>query len=206
MNYIYDIYLNLNTKLYDFFDWDKNDKIIHIKKIPIFKISEENLKIIIKNKIHIEDNYLIKLYSKTEAWNTCTKLPYCSLFTDGSNIVAVEFNDNGNSIKKSYLSIEEELEVLEIANRFEEKVIEITIVSKDKDILKTRRQLKDENFIQNELKVIDESKLNYIFFECFGKQEKNKKIILDRIKSLSTNSKAYKNLYDILKLTSTNKK
>ena len=38
MNYVYDIYLNLNNVLYDFFDWDKNDKLIHIKKIPIFKI------------------------------------------------------------------------------------------------------------------------------------------------------------------------
>ena len=40
MNYIYDIYLNFNNQLYDFFDWNKSDKLIHIKSIPIIKISE----------------------------------------------------------------------------------------------------------------------------------------------------------------------
>ena len=47
MNYIYDIYLNLNNILFDFFDWNKNDKIIHVRKIPIFKVNEELLKKII---------------------------------------------------------------------------------------------------------------------------------------------------------------
>ena len=48
MNYIYDIYLNLNETLYDFFDWNKNDKLTHIKKIPVFKVSEENFKELFK--------------------------------------------------------------------------------------------------------------------------------------------------------------
>ena len=36
MNYIYDIYLNLNKNLYDFYEWNKSDNIIHIKKIIDF--------------------------------------------------------------------------------------------------------------------------------------------------------------------------
>ena len=44
MNYIYDVYLNLNDTLYDFFDWNKNDKLMHIKKIPIIMVSNDVIK------------------------------------------------------------------------------------------------------------------------------------------------------------------
>ncbi|MBE6155093.1 MAG: DUF3603 family protein [Firmicutes bacterium] len=202
MNYIYDIYLNLNEILYDFFDWNKNDKLIHIKKIPIFKINEETLKLLIQNKVIIDENLLLQIYNKTEIWNKCDKISYCALFSDNNTALAIEFNKNGNSIKKSFLYIDEELEILEIINKLKEKNIDFNILNKEKIFLKTRKQLKEEKFIDNELKNIEDNKLNYIYFECFGKYEKNKKIILENINKISKNSKTYKNLYDILKLTS----
>ena len=66
MNYIYDLLLNFNEKIYDFYDWNKTDKIIHIKKIPIFKISSSKMNIIKNNKICFEDSFLEKIYRKTE--------------------------------------------------------------------------------------------------------------------------------------------
>lgn len=206
MNYIYDIYLNLNQTLYDFFDWNKNDKIIHIKKIPVIKINEDTMKKLIYNKININESLLIQIYNKTEVWNINNKIAYCALFADNSNLIAIEFNSKGISVKKSNLLIDEELEVLEIIDNFNEKSIEFKIISKEKTTFKTRKQIKEEKFIHQELKNMEESKLNYIYFECFGKQEKNKKIILDSINKIAKNSKTYKNLYDILKLTSTTKK
>ena len=205
MNYIYDIYLNLNEKLYDFFDWNKGDKIIHIKKIPIVKTNENSFKKLIINKIRIEKELLNKIYNKTEVWNTNEKLPYCTLFTDASNFISIEFDSNGNSIKKSFLSIDEEFEVIEIANRLKESKIDFIVLNKEKKVFKTRKQIKDEKFINKELKNMDEDKLNYIFFECFGTKEKDRKTILNKINKISKNSKTYKNLYDILKLTSTSK-
>ena len=38
MTYIYDILLNFNEEYYEFYDWNKEDTIVHIKKIPIYKI------------------------------------------------------------------------------------------------------------------------------------------------------------------------
>ncbi|MBR6690870.1 MAG: DUF3603 family protein [Bacilli bacterium] len=206
MNYIYDIYLNLNETLYDFFDWNKNDKLTHIKKIPIFKVDEETLKNLIYNKILINEDFLLQIYNKTEIWNMNGKINYCALFSDNNTIIAIEFDKKGNSIKKSFLFIDEELEVLEIVYKLKERCIDFNILNKEKNIFKTRKQIKEEKFINNELRNMDDNKLNYIYFECFGKQEKNKKIILDRINKISKNSKTYKNLYDILKLTSTTKK
>lgn len=206
MNYIYDIYLNLNETLYDFFDWNKNDKIIHIKKIPVIKVNEETFKTLTSNQIKVDDELLLQIYSKTEIWNMNGKINYCSLFSDNNNIIAIEFNKSGKSIKKSFMYIDEELEVLEIINKLNEKIISFEVLNNQKNVFKTRNQIKEDDFINQELKNMDESRLNYIYFECFGKREKNKKIILDNIKKLQKNSKIYKNLYDILKLTSTTKK
>lgn len=206
MNYIYDIYLNLNETLYDFFDWNKNDKIIHIKKIPVIKVNEETFKTITCNQIKIDGELLLQIYSKTEIWNFNGKINYCALFSDNNDIIAIEFNKNGKSIKKSFMYIDEELEVLEIINKLNEKTINFEILNSQKNIFKTRNQINEDNFINQELKNMDKSRLNYIYFECFGKRENNKKIILDNIKKLNKNSKVYKNLYDILKLTSTAKK
>ena len=206
MNYIYDIYLNLNEILFDFFDWNKNDKLTHIKKIPVFKVNEEIIKTLVHNQININEDTLLQIYNKTEIWNMNGKINYCALFSDSNSILAIEFNKSGKSIKKSFLFIDEELEVLEIIDKLNEKYIEFNVLEKEKNIFKTRKQIKDEKFINNELKNMEDSKLNYIYFECFGSREKDKKIILDNINNISKNSNTYKNLYDILKLTSTTKK
>ena len=206
MNYIYDIYLNLNETLYDFFDWNKNDKLLHIKKIPVIRVNEETIKSLIYNNIKICNNLLIQIYDKTEVWNINRKITYCALFASNTEILAIEFNKNGNNISKSFLYIDEELEVLEIVNKLSEKIIDFQILNKQKNSFKTRKQIKEDNFICKELKNMDESRLSYIYFECFGKKEKNKKIMLENINKLQKNSKIYKNLYDILKLTATTKK
>ena len=206
MNYIYDIYLNLNETLYDFFDWDKNDKLLHIKKIPIIKVNEETLKDLLSNKININEKLLLNIFNKTEIWNMNSKINYCALFSDNNTILAIEFDNKGKSIKKSFLFVDEELEVLEISSKLNEKLIDYKILKKDNNILKTRKQIKEEEFINNELKNMEDSKLKYIYFECFGILEKNKKIIKEKLNKISKNSKIYKNLYDILKLTSTTKK
>ncbi len=201
MNYIYDIYLNFNGILYDFFDWNKSDKLYHIKKIPIFKTDEDTIKKLINNKIRISDDILLQIYNKTDVWNMSEKILYSSLFTDGNSIIAIEFDKEGKSIKKSNLFIDEELEVLENVDRLREKEIEYKIIKKEKSLFKTRKEISEEKFVNNELKNIEDKKLNYIYFECFGKHENNKKVILDSINKISKSSKMYKNLYDILKLT-----
>ena len=43
MNYIYDIILNFQERIYDFYEWNKTDVITHIRKIPVFKISSKDL-------------------------------------------------------------------------------------------------------------------------------------------------------------------
>ena len=169
MNYIYDIYLNLNDILIDFFEWNKNDKLIHIKKMPMIRLGHEDFINLNSYSIKVEDDFLSDIYKKTEIWNTNEKIEYCSLFCDENNLIAIEFDNKGNSIKKSYLQIDEELEILESINRYKERKINYSVVNKEKFILKTRKEINDEKFIEKELKNIDIEKLKYIYFECFSK-------------------------------------
>ena len=113
MNYIYDIYLNFNKNLFDFFDWNKNDKYTHIKMIPIFKIKEEDIKKIITNTIKLNKEELDLIYKKTTTCDKNKKQKNCCLFCDKNNVIAIEFDDAGLSINKSYLFISDELEILE---------------------------------------------------------------------------------------------
>jgi hypothetical protein len=174
--------------------------------IPIFKTSEEKLKKIISHNIKIDEKYLNYVHNKATIWAKSDKYKSYALFCDDNNIIAIEFDEFGNSIKKSYLLINEELEILETTYKLKIKNIEFDILNKNTNLLKTRKQIKEEKFINEELKNIDNKKLDYIYFECFGKHENNKKIILNKLLNLSKNSKTYKNLYNILKLTSTTTK
>ena len=197
MNYIYDIYLNLNEVLYDFFDWNKKDNLIHIKKIPIFMLDSDTLNMITFNNIKISNVFIKKINNKTVLWNNTNNIT-CALFCDSNNIIAIEFDNEGTSLKKSYLYIDEEAEVLDDIDDYSITNITFELLDKTPILLTTRNELNMNNFINKELSKIDKKKLDYICYECLGKKKGN----INNLKSLEHSSSNYKNLYDILKLTS----
>lgn len=205
MKYVYDIYLNFNETLYDFFDWEKNDSIVHVKRIPVFRINGEKFKEIMTHNIKTNSLFLDSIYNKTEVWNYNKKYISSLLIFDGNNILALMFNKNGISIKRSFMAIDEEQEVIEELNELDEYNLEFECTNKVKYLCKTRNQIKEEEFIKKELKNINIDKLKYIYFECFDKKENNEELILKEISKMKKPSIAYKNLYNILKLTSTSK-
>ena len=42
MHYYYDLLVNLDEALWEFYEWDKKDTIIPIKKIPFIRAKEED--------------------------------------------------------------------------------------------------------------------------------------------------------------------
>lgn len=203
MNYIYDIYLNFNETLYDFFEWDKKDKLLHIKVIPIFKITEEQIKKIIDNHIQIPNTYFNLLLNKAITYGKSNKCKNYVLFCSNNIIIAVEFDNNGNSIKKSLLHITEELEILESIRNLKIKDISFKVIKKSATTTKTRKQINEELFIKKELTNIELKKLKYLYLECFGNYSNEISYDVNKLLKLSRNSKKYKKLYNILKLTST---
>ena len=185
MNFIYDIVLNFNKDFYNFFEWNKNDNIINVKKIPIF---------LIDNDTFIKD----KTYTYTRS-----KLGISCLISNNKEVIAVLFNDNGNLIKRSSLMLDEEEEVLdEIEN---DSLYKINIIKRRKvNIENVNRNIKEKkDFL---IKYINEEKndinLKYLYYDYFEKDENNIKIIKNElIKEIKNNwNKKLNNFYDTVKI------
>ena len=57
MSYIYDILLNFNKNLIEYFEWEDTDKIKYIKKILLFKTSKQTVKDIIENEVLLDSAF-----------------------------------------------------------------------------------------------------------------------------------------------------
>ena len=206
MNFIYDILLNYNDLLYDFFDWNMNDKITHIRKIPLFKVSADIFSKVKNNKVKLDMNFLENIYNKTEIFKNhkVEKLEYAFLISDGLDTFSVVLDKNGNSIKYSSLLLDENDEVLEVCERLEEKNIKFKIIKKhDQKIYFTRKDVDMINYIRKELKTIkDDEKAKYIYYELFDKKSDDIKYIKEEFKKVIKNidDKFYLKIYNLLKL------
>lgn len=189
MNYIYDIFLNFNTELYDFFDWNSNDNMIHIKKIPIYRVSTKALNDMRIRQIKIEKNRLDEIENKTELFSRLknTSLKYTALFTDTEDVLALTFDSQGNSVQRSKLLIDEDIEVIECSSRY--KLINIKYTSKKTlhiNDLETRRQRNVDQTIFKELSKLYKSKnyetLEYLYYELFNQKERNINIVYSKLK------------------------
>ena len=188
MNYIYDIFGNFFENYYDFYEWNKSDKIINIKKIPIIKINKLDYKILLNNKFKINKELLNNIKNKTLLWNN--KKDNYLLITNGNDIFNIKFNNQGISTLRSSLQIEDELDILSIIKKIKTKKINYKLLKKNKPIFKTRKSIIIENNIITNIKKLsptkDINKINYIYYECFNKLEKNtKKALIKIIKNIN---------------------
>lgn len=197
MNYIYDIVLNFNENVYDFYEWNKGDNITHIRKIPLIKINSKDLYNIENNVVEFDEELLNKIKNKTELFSGKTvKNIDALILCDGTNTLSIKINHNKYLYSK--LIIEEEMEVLEVADRMKETNISYKILSKKNICLKTRKEIEIDEYVKKTLNKLEknheEEKLRYIFFECFGKKNYD-------VKKLYKESNK---IYDILRLIQIN--
>lgn len=212
MNYIYDILLNFNSELYDFFEWNLNDNIINIRKIPIYKVNSKTLLDFKDYYTKVDSSFLGKLKNKTEVFTNrdVDILEYASLFTDGSSVIAIQFNDEGYICKKSSLLVDEDLDVLEISNRVKEIELSYECLHKEfHDPFKTRQEQQMIMYIRKEFEKCREEKkydkLKYLYFECFAQDEDSIDKIISKIENNFVEASFVKKIYDFFKLTSIQK-
>ena len=208
MNFIYDILLNFNKEYYEFYEWNLDDDICHIRKMPIFKLTTKQLTDMFNNEIQVESNFMKYIYNKTEVFtkNEIKTINYACLISDGDNVLAVKFNKNGVIISKSYLLIEEEEEVTDLVLRMKLKSIDYKITKIGNHFqFKTRKEKEIEKFIKTKIKEeTNLEKLRYLYFDCFGKKELDRDKIINRIrKEIDTNwDEIYLKIYNFFKLLS----
>lgn len=207
MNYIYDILLNYNNIPYDFFEWNKSDNILHIRKIPLIKVSANTLKDIIDYEVKLDNSFLSYIKRKTEIFNNknIRLLDYACLLSDGVNVLAIMVKND--HCFKSKLLLDEEEEVLAISEKLNEQEILYTKLKKNSNIYyKTRKQLENEHKLRIELNKLFREKnyetLKYMYYECFNKKEVSIVIIKKKFFSILDESDELiiEKLKNILKL------
>lgn len=208
MSYIYDILLNFKDELYDFYEWNKNDNIIHVRKIPIIKISSNDLLNIKNNNVVIDLDFLERIRNKTEVFTSknTKNIEYACLLTDGSYIMGI--SKQNKIIKKSSLLLDEEMDSLEEIENEEIKEINYRILSKmNIDTFKTRKQLEIEVYLKKEIEKIknQDEKLKYIYYECFNEKEDLIDKIIIKLYDAINDYKISNKLYKFFKMMQVNK-
>lgn len=190
MNYYYDCLLNWNEQeAYEFYEWNDYDYLELIKKIPLVKVKHKVLLDFIQNSVKVDKEFLEMIKDKTLVSDkkNFKRIEYASLFTDTKNVIALEFNEEGLSISRSNLLIDDDLNILEVIYGIKETTFNYEIIKKI-EMNQTLRQEKEakklilleiNNLYQN--KEID--KLKYLYYEYKKENINDIDYIYEQIKS-----------------------
>ncbi len=198
MKYIYDIVLNFQNNYYEFYEWKRKDNIKNITRIPIYRVSSEDILALKNNKIKITLSFLNRIKEDNKKY----KKIIC-LVSNTKISIGLLFDDKGNLLKRSSLIYEEEDEVNDIS-----KDLDITKIEyiENKEILPANTLRIDiekkeslADFINN---TNDLKTLKYLYYEYFYKEcndiQKIKKALKKEITKNWT--KKQNNLYHTISL------
>ncbi len=180
MNEIYDVLVNWNTLLFEFYEWSLEDEITHLRKVPIVKVNSQIFYDLYHSKIAVSKTFLKKIDHKCECYASKKRVlsSYISLFSDGNSVLAITFDENGKSILKSKLLLDEEEEVLGIVVRMNESDFPYEVLESEQKRTETRYELERESYLKLELKALQKkecyAKLQYLFYDCYGEKEAQK--------------------------------
>ena len=164
MIYIQDIILNLNKDFIEFFEWNNNDYLTHIRKIPIFKIDSNDLFKIKTNNIIDNKKFLESIKYKC---STFSKLKYDYLFLvcTEEKVLAISSNSSGEIKLISDLLIEEEDDILDDFSKYPFINLSIIVKNETKYNFLTRKENDKINYVLNCLENIDPNLYDYLCFE-----------------------------------------
>ena len=162
MQYYYDVLGNFSEYILKFYEWESNDDIVNIKKIPFIKISKEDMRVLLSYSVILEMDNIVK--------NSKDKTNYL-LFSTGCDALMVELNQEGKIIYYSSLLIEDELEVNELAHSMNTMKLKFKVLDKIKTLSDYRQGEKAKNLIFHELKKIKDNdnkdECLYYYYEWF---------------------------------------
>ena len=213
MNYVYDVLLNFNKEMYEFYDWNLDDYISHIRKILVFRVDNKTMRDLVNNSIVVDSYFLIKISNRTEMFTkqNVKIINYAALFTNGSFVIGIKFDKNGEIIGRSKLLIDEELDILDSALDMNEYNLKYNLIVDNKNVsFKTRKEILIEKYILKKLNEVENNKemLKYLYYECFNEKNNDfRKMLLKLNKSLTNNwDNFYNKVYNFFKLTTIKEK
>lgn len=204
MSYIYDIVLNFNKEYYEFFEWKKSDKIINVKKIPVFKVSTSDISIFKYDVIKVEKEFLDKIFELTLFYSKID-YKYMCLISDGNETIGLMFDKEGNLIKRSGLIFDEENEVNDEV--VDNDIVNINyVIKKHNDIkLISRVDKEKKEYLYkyiNDLDIENDKNIfKYMYYDYFEEEEENVVKIKEKLLDELVNENCDKNkLYELVRV------
>lgn len=204
MVYIYDIVLNFNDELLEFFEWEDNDDIKYIKRLPLIKVEDSLIKDVLENDILFDDLLLDQIKGKTIYYDSKNENYPVVVLSNQDIAIAVLINNNG--YKYSRLLLDEEYEVLNIVSKLSITKVDYSIIGKksiNNNLTREERKikgilLKEIDYLYNSNKL---DKLNYYYYEYFNEINNTKEEVYKRLKeTLSVIDDKHLKLLEIVKL------
>ena len=174
MYYYYDIILNFqdSKNLYEFYEWEETDDIDFIKKIPVFRISNNSLKELLKYKVKFSQEFLNEIKNKTILKSSTKVLKNTFLVCDAKDALALELNNDGSVINRCKLLLADEINLNEIMFTMKETKLKYEKLKKYEKRKEIRQIEKIKKLIICEIKTLYESKniskLKYLYYEWFN--------------------------------------
>lgn len=205
MIYAYDLLVNESNLIHDFYDWMEKDKLLHIRRIPLFKVSDKTYIDLLCKKIRIDKEFLSLIKDKTQVFmpTNVDTISYACVFTNGVNALYINFDKGVNEIKSKFL-VPEEIEIINLSNKMKVSDISYNIIG-NKIIRNsvTRKENEKINMILNNLETIKDKqdKIDYLYYEWFGNKNSNNKydaLVKDIKKSYSSKHEELLEILDLM--------
>ena len=205
MNYYYDVVLNFSDINMLFYEWNKFDNLELYKRVPIIQVNSKTLNDFINNNVVVDENFLEMIKDKAKKKGDCPS--YIAIFADRNGSIALEFDENGNSLYRSFLDIDDDLNISEFLYTVD--IMKVSYEIKDEIKYNDCLRMEDEIklLIKTEINSLhkkkDFVKLKYLYMEWFNKVPYDNEQIYDyTINKL--NDKVgieEKRIYDLIKLS-----
>ena len=188
MNYYYDLTLCFKEKeMLKFYEWELNSDLIEIKKIPLYKVSEKSLYNFLKYDGFLDIAFIKKLKNRTvyKKNGQIKTISYAAIFTDSKFSIALELDNKGNIIKRSYLMLEDELNTIEIGYSLKKEKIIFTKLKPRiiNNVFKQEEKMK--SYIKDEINRLyskkDFNQLGYYYMEWFQEYNNDINIIYNKM-------------------------
>ena len=209
MRQVYDILVNFKKTAYEFYEWEKNDEIEHIKVIPLVKVSSSNLLDFINNEVVVDNTFLQIIKDKTEILDKrmIKVIDYACILFDQNQALAFEFDNKGKIIGRSKLLFDEADDAILLGNNLKEQKIDYKIISRLKNnSYYTRKEIKTVDYLLKYLdKILFEKKndeIKYIYYECYDFKEDDVNKVYDSLKKSISNLdfKVINKFFEIVKV------
>ena len=180
MIYVYDLLVNLNEELIDFYDWEYTDDMFHVRKCLLIKVLSKDYYNMLTNKIKISDSFMKEIKGKAQIFsgrNTII-IDYMIAVTDGINAFIIKFDNNGVSKLKSKFIINEEVEIINLSSSMKVSNIDFDIINKENINKMTRKEKRIVNLILYQLENIKNNKdmIDYLYYEWFDTNNGDNKL------------------------------